>query len=142
MNVLDFAKQKMIEAGKKNYQVTTQLVAVRPGQTINHGVTDTYYFSANFQSYGDIKGVIENSLGQMTLENHYVGSQIAKIRAFRGSMKITNMGLQMLYIELLSVTPVEKVKNEQDEETLIKKLVGRIEELLAGISTKTEERRQ
>ena len=106
MNVLNYAIQKMKEIGQEHYHVETDMVTIRPKSTKNYGENNTYYFTANFKSDDVVRGFIDNSLGTMSLENHFVNSEIAKIRAFKGVMTITNNGNQMLYIEMLRVIPL------------------------------------
>jgi len=106
MTTLDFAKQKMLEASIKHYQVDTILVSIPANQGRVFGDNNDFYFSANMFSQGVVSGTIQTANMLLPLSPEIVNSQIAKIKAFKGSMKIFNKGDHPLFIEFLRVSPL------------------------------------
>jgi hypothetical protein len=107
MDILAYAAQKMKEAGINNYQAEPVLIDIKPNGTENVGDSADYYFSANMFSQAAVFGTITASNTVLNLSAEIINSEIAKVKGFRGPLRVINRGTQTLYIEFLKVSPIK-----------------------------------
>jgi hypothetical protein len=107
MDILVYASQKMKEAGIRYYQAEPVLIAIQASSSENVGDSADFYFSANMFSQSAVFGTISASNAVLNLSAEIINSEIAKVKGFRGPVRITNRGTQTLYIEFLKVSPIK-----------------------------------
>lgn len=115
MTVLEFANQKLKEAGISNYIIQPVLQKVRPNTKLQFGDSADYFFTANFFSESVIMGKVSAINDVFAITPQITESAIYKFRAFKGQVTIENSGASTLFVELLrvnSVTDQELINNQ------------------------------
>lgn len=95
----------------KEHQDDCLLVKIRPGSQLTFSANNDFYFFVNaFTDNGIANGRIRGTGGGNALDitPTIINTKMYKLQMFKGKVKIENFAKNLLYVELLRVTPISE----------------------------------